>query len=68
MIREIRDYHSRMLIGTIEEEPNGDRTVRNLAGIILGQYVADRDLTIDFYGRPLYIGDVTAALLLQDQK
>ena len=52
------------IIGYLDHESNGDITVRNFSGVILGRYVAREDMTKDFYGRNLYRGNMAAALLV----
>ena len=63
MEETIRAY-SGMIIGKIKTLPNGDKEVRNYPGQILGYYRKSRDVTTDFYGKILYRGDMSAALLV----
>jgi hypothetical protein len=58
----IRNFNGQVL-GTIEIEDNGNKTVKNFEGQVLGYYKADRDLTIDFFGRVVARGDVASSLL-----
>ena len=63
MIETIREF-SGMSIGTIETDCNGDKTVRNFSGVVLGYYKKSSNVTTDFYGRILYKGDMASALLI----
>ena len=63
MEETIRDYAG-MIIGKIKTLPNGDKEVRNFSYKILGYYRKSRDVTTDFYGKILYRGDMSAALLV----
>ena len=59
----IRDK-SRLIIGYIETDSNGDRTARDFAGRIVGRYIKSRDVTTDFSGRTLWYGDMVACCLV----
>ena len=52
------------IIGYLEHENNGDITVREFGGRILGRYEASSDTTRDFGGRILYRGNMASALLV----
>ena len=52
------------IIGYIDVESNGDKTVRDFSGCILGYYRKSRNQTTDFSGRILYEGDMASALLV----
>lgn len=58
----IRDF-SGLIIGWIEEESSGDKTVRDFSGKILGYYNKSRDVTTDFLGRILTRGDSSNGLI-----
>lgn len=58
----IRDF-SGLIIGWIEEESNGNKTVRDFEGRILGYYNKSRDVTTDFSGRVLTRGDSSNGLI-----
>ncbi len=51
-------------IGTITTLSNGDKEVKDFYGRVLGYYRKSQDATIDFYGKILYRGDMSAALLI----
>ena len=62
----IRDA-SRMIIGYIDEESNGDKTVRDYSLRILGYYRRSDDTTRDYSLRIRFYGDMSAALLVMRQ-
>ena len=51
-------------IGYIKTLPNGDKEVTDFYHRVLGYYRKSQDATTDFYGRILYRGDMSAALLI----
>ncbi len=59
----IREF-SGSIIGFLEHESNGDITVKDFYGRILGRYESRNDVTKDFYGKILYRGNMAAALLV----
>lgn len=59
----IRNF-SGTIIGYLDHEGNGDITVRDFYGKVLGRYERSGDVTRDFYGRILYRGNMAAALLV----
>ena len=59
---EIKDFYGRV-IGTIENMPNGDKTVRDFYGKILGFYKKSSNVTTDFYGRIVARGEACSMLL-----
>lgn len=59
---EIKDFYGRV-IGTVIEESNGDKTIKDCYGRPLGYYKKSRDVTTDFYGRVVASGDQLAMLL-----
>ena len=63
MTERICDFYGRCL-GTIETEGNGNKTVKDFYGKILGYYDKNQNVTKDFYGRILYRGDMASALLI----
>ncbi len=63
MRETIREYNG-MILGYLDHESNGDITVRNVYGKILGRYEKRYDVTKDFYGKILYRGNMAAALLV----
>ena len=58
----IKDWTGK-IIGTIETDKNGDKTVRDFYGRIKGRYNKRADVTTDFYGRRIAKGDQCAMLL-----
>ena len=58
----IRD-RSGKIIGWIETDHLGNKTVRDFYGKIKGKYIKMSNLTKDFYGRIVAQGDATASLL-----
>ena len=50
---------SGQIVGTIETDSCGNKTVRDFGGRILGYYRSSRDATVDFGGRIIAYGDVT---------
>lgn len=59
----IRNY-SKMIVGYLDHESNGDIVVRSYAGMILGRYDARSDTTRNYAGQILYYGNMSAALLV----
>lgn len=59
----IREFSGR-IVGYLDHESNGDITVKNFSGTILGKYEARSDSTKDFYGKILYYGNMAPALLV----
>ncbi len=62
----IRDVYGR-IIGKIETDSNGNKTIRNFYGVILGRYDARTNTTRDFYGRVVANGDASTMLINMDQ-
>lgn len=58
----IKDYYGKM-IGRIEEQPNGDKVVRDYYGMIKGYYRKSQNITVDYYGKLVAQGDVASSLL-----
>lgn len=63
MQETIRSF-SGQTIGYITTLSNGDKEVKDFYGRVLGYYRKSQDATVDFYGRILYRGDMSAALLI----
>lgn len=59
---EIKDFYNRV-VGRIEEHPNGDKTVRDFYGKILGYYKKQENVTKDFYNRIIARGDASNSLI-----
>ena len=49
--------------GTVVEENNGDKTIKDFYGRPLGYYKKGRNVTTDFYGRVVASGDQLTMLL-----
>ena len=58
----IRDRTGK-IIGRIDTDQYGNKTVRDFYGKIKGRYKKTSNTTIDFYGRIVSYGDATASLL-----
>lgn len=63
MKETIRDFYG-VILGYIDVNYNGDKTVTNFNGKILGYYKKSSNYTTDFYGKILYKGDMASALLV----
>ena len=61
-IQTIRDFAGRIL-GYIETDAQGNKTVRDFYRVVLGTYDKRSDTTRDFAGRILARGDVAAGLI-----
>lgn len=61
-VQTIRDFYNR-IIGYIEIDKNGNKTVRNFYKKILGRYDKKHDVTRDFYNRIIGRGDLSSSLL-----
>ena len=64
MRTQIKDFYGRIL-GSIEEDSNGDKTAKDFYGRILGKYIKAQNVTKDFYGRILGTGDFVVSLIYQ---
>lgn len=62
----IKDFCGRV-IGTVVEERNGDKTIKDFYGRPLGYYKKGRDVTTDFHGRVVASGDQLSMLLNSDK-
>ena len=58
--QELRRFDQR-IVGYYEISPNGDKTIRDFYGKILGYYEKQRNLTKSFYGRIICYGDASGA-------
>lgn len=58
----IRDFGGKIL-GWIETDDKGNKTVRDFGGWILGYYKKSMDATTDFGGRIIARGDMSASLI-----
>lgn len=47
------------IVGFIDIDPNGNKTVKDYGGRILGYYNSQRNETTDFYRRVIAYGDIT---------
>lgn len=55
------------MIGTVVEENNGDKTIKDFYGRPLGYYKKGRNVTTDFHGRVVASGDQLTMLLNSDK-
>ncbi len=58
----IKDWTGKIL-GFVDHESNGNKTLRDFHGRILGKYNKQTDDTRDFYGRLVAKGDCLMTLL-----
>lgn len=58
----VKDWTGKIL-GFVDKEANGKKTLRDFHGRILGTYDPNLDLTRDFYGRQVGKGDILMTLL-----
>lgn len=58
----IRDFYNR-IIGYIETDSKGNKTVRDWRNVIQGYYYKSDDTTRDFYRRIIAKGDQTGMLI-----
>lgn len=61
----IRDFYGRIL-GYIEEDNKGNKTVRDFYGRILGKYDKRFNVTRDFYGKIIANGDISSSLIFSN--
>ncbi len=62
----VRDFYGK-IIGKIETDERGNKTIRNFYGWILGRYDAATDTTRDFYGTIVAKGDASGMLISMNQ-
>lgn len=58
----VRDFYGRIL-GSIEEDAQGNKTARDFYGRIVGRYNKSTNKTSDFYGRIVGHGDILSSLI-----
>lgn len=58
----VKDFYNR-IIGFIETDDRGNKTVKDFYNRVLGWYEQDTDVTKDFYHRIIQHGDMTSMLL-----
>ena len=61
----LKDYSGKVL-GYIEVENNGNKTVKNFYKQVLGYYDADRNVTLNFYKQIVARGDMCSMLIGMD--
>ena len=61
-IQEIRDFYGK-IIARIETKPNGDKVLTDFYGKIHGRYDAQRNYTLDYYGKIIAQGDALTMLI-----
>lgn len=59
----IKDFYG-SIVGYLEKCSNGDVIARSYSRKVLGRYRASDNRTVDFYGKILYQGDMSQALLV----
>lgn len=65
MAREaIRNFHG-VTLGYVETSYNGDKTVTDFGGTILGYYRKDQNITTNFYGQIRVRGDAAVAFIFK---
>lgn len=60
----IKNFYGR-IIGSIEEDANGNRIAKDFFGKIVGRYDKNQNVTKDFFGKILATGDITSSLIWQ---
>jgi hypothetical protein len=63
--REVLKTFSGKIIGYIDYKSNGDQELKDYKGLILGRFVADRNVTQNYGGKILSYGNTLAQLLKQ---
>lgn len=58
----IKDFYHR-IIGTIEEDREGNKVAKDFYQRIVGKYKKKQNLTYDFYNRIVGRGDVLSSLI-----
>lgn len=63
----IRDFYGKIL-GSVETDNKGDKTVRDFYGRILGYYDKANNVTRDFYKKIIGRGDQAVSLIYRENK
>lgn len=63
----IRDFYGRIL-GSVETDDKGNKTVRDFYGKILGYYDKSNNVTRDFYKKIIGRGDQAVSLIYREKK
>lgn len=63
----IKDWTGK-IIGSVETDNKGNKTIRNFYGVILGRYDKATNVTRDFYGRLISRGDTSIGLIYSNMK
>lgn len=66
-VQTIKDFNYRV-IGYIEVDDDGSKTVKDFYRRVVGKYDPKQDVTKDFYGRVVARGDATSLLLSNNKK
>ena len=64
---KLKDFYGRV-IGTIEEDSRGNKTIKDFYGRVQGKYDKNLNITKDFYGRVVGKGDLLTSLLPEKLK
>ncbi len=67
MTSKIYDWTGK-IIGSVDVDNNGKKTVRDFHGRILGKYDPRFDVTTDFHGRRIAKGDQSGMLIGLNEK
>jgi hypothetical protein len=63
----IRDFDSRRIIGIVRTLPNGDEEAREFSSRrILGFYKKKQNVTTDFYGRRIAVGNCVVSFIYKE--
>jgi len=65
MTETIKAFPSQNILGFVETDSAGNKTVKNFSGRIVAYYDADKDLTKDASLTPVAFGDVASGFLLR---
>lgn len=65
MRQDIKDFYGRIL-GSLDEQSNGNIIARDFYGRILGTYDKASDVTKDFYGRIVSSGNTVVSFIWQE--
>lgn len=64
MRTNVKDFYGQ-IIGSLEDDSNGDIIAKDFYGKILGRYDKKQNVTKNFFGKIISTGDTTTALVWQ---